>query len=153
LQKPTDMVKVLIEIIDKDLPLPNHATSGSAALDLYSRIDFELPPFKEIGGGLVIPTGIKIALPEGYLAFVLPRSGLAAKKGISILNTPGLIDSDYRGEIFVNLINFSNKTFYGKRGMRIAQLLVLQYAHVMWEEISQLPQTERGEGGLGSTGL
>jgi len=81
------------------------------------------------------------------------RSGLAAKKGISILNTPGLIDSDYRGEIFVNLINFSNKTFYGKRGMRIAQLLVLQYAHVMWEEISQLPQTERGEGGLGSTGL
>jgi len=75
------MVKVLIERIDKDLPLPNYATSGSAALDLYSRIDFELPPFKEIGGGLVIPTGIKIALPEGYLAFVLPKKWACCKEG------------------------------------------------------------------------
>lgn len=103
--------------------------------------------FGEIGGGLVIPTGIKIALPEGYLALVLPRSGLAAKEGISVLNTPGLIDSDYRGEIFVNLINFSKKPFLGKRGMRIAQLLILQYSRIVWEEVEQLPQTERGEGG------
>ncbi len=147
------MIRVLIERIDKDLPLPGYATPGSAALDLYSRIDFELPPFGEIGGGVVIPTGIKVALPEGYLALVLPRSGLAAKEGISVLNTPGLIDSDYRGEIFVNLINFSNKPFFGKRGMRIAQLLVLQYSRIIWEEVEELPQTERGEGGLGSTGL
>lgn len=147
------MVKILIERIDKDLPLPRYATEGAAALDLFSRIDFVLPPFKEIGGGLIIPTGIKIAIPEGFLAFVLPRSGLAAKEGITVLNTPGLIDSDYRGEILVNLINFSDKTFYGKKGMRIAQILVLQYSRVLWEETDHLPQTVRGEGGLGSTGL
>jgi dUTP pyrophosphatase len=146
-------VKVLIERIDKELSLPFYATSGSAALDLYSRIDFVLPPFNEIGGGMIIPTGIKIALPEGYLALVLPRSGLSAKEGITILNTPGLIDSDYRGEILVNLINFSKKPFYGKKGMRIAQLLVLPYPRVEWEEVESLPLTERGEGGLGSTGI
>lgn len=147
------MIKILVERVDKDLPLPKYATDGSAALDLYSRIDFVLPPFKEIGGGILIPTGIKIAIPEGFLGFVLPRSGLAAKEGITILNTPGLIDSDYRGEIFVNLVNFSNKYFYGKKGMRIAQLLILQYSRIYWEETDNLPQTERGEGGLGSTGL
>ncbi|MGB9856589.1 MAG: dUTP diphosphatase [Dictyoglomaceae bacterium] len=145
-------VEVLIERIDKELPLPFYATEGASALDLFSRKDFILPPFNEINGGMLIPTGIKIALPDGFLALILPRSGLSVK-GISILNTPGLIDSDYRGEILVNLINFSHKPFTGRRGMRIAQLLILSFPKVQWKEVENLPETRRGERGLGSTGI
>ncbi|PMQ01836.1 MAG: deoxyuridine 5'-triphosphate nucleotidohydrolase [Dictyoglomus sp. NZ13-RE01] len=148
-----EKVEVLIERLDKNLPLPFYATEGASALDLFAREDFILPPFNEINGGIIVPTGIRIALPLGFLALVLPRSGLSAKEGITVLNTPGLIDSDYRGEILVNLINFSNRTFYGKRGMRIAQLLILSYPKVLWKEMDKLPETERGERGLGSTGI
>ncbi|HOJ93441.1 MAG TPA: dUTP diphosphatase [Dictyoglomaceae bacterium] len=146
-------MKILIERIDKEISLPVYATSGSVAVDLSSRIDFILYPFCEIEGGIIVPTGIRVAIPEGYLGFVLPRSGLSAKNGITILNTPGLIDSDYRGEILVNLINFSKEVFYGKKGMRIAQFLILSYSKIDWEEVEELPETERGENGLGSTGL
>jgi dUTP pyrophosphatase len=145
-------VEVLIERIDKDLPLPLYATEGASALDLFSRKDFLLPPFNEINRGVLIPTGIKIALPDGFLALILPRSGLSIK-GITLLNTPGLIDSDYRGEILVNLINFSHKPLTGRRGMRIAQLLILSFPKVQWKEVENLPETRRGERGLGSTGI
>jgi dUTP pyrophosphatase len=146
-------VEVFIKRIDKEIELPFYATSGSSALDLFAREDFILPPFYEINGGKLIPTGIKIALPPGFLALVLPRSGLSAKEGITVLNTPGLIDSDYRGEILVNLINFSNKYFFGKKGMRIAQLLILSFPKVVWKEVDELPESERGERGHGSTGI
>ncbi len=148
-----EKVHVYIERIDKNLPLPFYSTEGASALDLFSREDFILPPFNEINGGKLIPTGIKIALPEGFLGLILPRSGLSAREGITILNTPGLIDSDYRGEIFINLINFSGKTFYGKRGMRIAQLLILSFQKIEWKEVNCLPPSKRGEKGFGSTGI
>ncbi|MEN2984064.1 MAG: dUTP diphosphatase [Dictyoglomaceae bacterium] len=148
-----ERIQVYIERIDKSLPLPSYFTEGACALDLFSREDFILPPFNEINGGKLIPTGIKIALPEGLLGLVLPRSGLSAKEGITILNTPGLIDSDYRGEILVNLINFSNKTFFGKKGMRIAQLLILSFQRIEWKEVNSLPPSKRGEKGFGSTGI
>ncbi|MCX7845376.1 MAG: dUTP diphosphatase [Dictyoglomaceae bacterium] len=146
-------IQVYIERIDKNLPLPYYSTEGACALDLFSREDFVLPPFNEINGGKLIPTGIRIALPEGFLGLILPRSGLSAMEGITILNTPGLIDYDYRGEIFVNLINFSGKIFYGKKGMRIAQLLVLSFQKVEWREVNSLPPSKRGEKGFGSTGI
>ncbi len=148
-----ERIRVYIERIDKSLPLPFYSTEGACALDLSSREDFVLLPFNEINGGKLIPTGIKIALPEGFLGLILPRSGLSAREGITILNTPGLIDSDYRGEILVNLINFSGKTFYGKKGMRIAQLLILSFQKVEWEEVNCLPLSRRGEKGFGSTGV
>ena len=141
--------KVLIQRLDKDLPLPQYAKPGDAGLDVYARIDCTLVP----GARALVPTGIAIALPEGYVCLAHPRSGLAVKHGISIVNTPGTIDSGYRGEIQINLINHDlQNSFEIKRGDRIAQLVFQKFEHAQFEEVDVLPESERGSGGFGSTG-
>ena len=134
-----------------DLSLPFYATTGSAGMDLVAAIndDITLKPMER----KLIPTGISIALPSGYEAQVRSRSGLALKNGIAVANTPGTIDSDYRGEIQVILINLSNEDFTVTRGMRIAQMVVTEYNRVNWNIVSELPTSERAEGGFGSTGI
>ena len=132
------------------LPLPEIQTNFSAGVDLLAAVNNTLvikPSQRKI-----VPTGISIALPEGYEAQVRPRSGLAIKNGISVLNTPGTIDSDYRGEIGVILINFGNNTFKIERGMRIAQMVVSPVVAIAWNETDELSETTRGSGGFGSTG-
>lgn len=133
-----------------DLPLPEYATAGSAAVDLLAALgaDIVLPPL----GRALVPTGIAIALPAGYEAQVRPRSGLALKQGITVLNAPGTIDSDYRGEIGVILVNLSDRPVTLRRGDRIAQLLLAEVARLGWEETGSLPPSGRGAGGFGSTG-
>ncbi|BBB56601.1 deoxyuridine 5'-triphosphate nucleotidohydrolase [Candidatus Megaera polyxenophila] len=134
----------------KDLSLPAYATSQSAGMDLLAAI-FE-PTVVKAGEIAIIPTGIAIALPEGFEAQIRPRSGLAAKFGITVLNTPGTIDADYRGEIKVILINHSSSDFVIERGMRIAQMVVARYEHIILEEVQSLEDTSRGAKGFGSTG-
>jgi dUTP pyrophosphatase len=134
----------------KDLSLPAYATSQSAGMDLLAAI-FE-PTVVKAGEIAIIPTGIAIALPEGFEAQIRPRSGLAAKFGITVLNTPGTIDADYRGEIKVILINHSSSDFVIERGMRIAQMVVARYEHIILEEVQSLEGTSRGAKGFGSTG-
>ena len=142
-------MKVLITRLDKDLPLPNYAKGGDAGSDIYARIDFELAP----GARALIPTGIAIALPDGYVALVHPRSGLAIKSGISMVNTPGTVDAGYRGELQVILINHDlTETFHGKRGDRIAQLVIQKVERAEFVEVDGLPGSGRGDGGFGSTG-
>ena len=130
--------------------LPTYATVSSAGLDLKAVLDasITLGPLER----KIIGTGLKIALPEGYEAQVRPRSGLAAKHGITVLNAPGTIDADYRGEIGVILVNLSNDAFTIQPGERIAQLVVAQYSQVSWQPTTNLEETDRGEGGFGSTG-
>jgi dUTP pyrophosphatase len=130
--------------------LPTYATVSSAGLDLKAVLDasITLAPLER----KIIGTGLKIALPEGYEAQVRPRSGLAAKHGITVLNAPGTIDADYRGEIGVILVNLSNEAFTIQPGERIAQLVVAQYSQVSWQPTINLEETDRGEGGFGSTG-
>jgi dUTP pyrophosphatase len=130
--------------------LPTYATVSSAGLDLKAVLDasITLAPLER----KIIGTGLKIALPEGYEAQVRPRSGLAAKHGITVLNAPGTIDADYRGEIGVILVNLSNDAFTIQPGERIAQLVVAQYSQVSWQPTTNLEETDRGEGGFGSTG-
>ncbi|NDE29459.1 MAG: dUTP diphosphatase [Flavobacteriia bacterium] len=130
--------------------LPSYATTSSAGVDLKAVIEepITLRPLER----KIIGTGLKIALPEGYEAQVRPRSGLAAKHGITVLNAPGTIDADYRGEIGVILVNLSNDNFTIQPGERIAQLVLSQYQQIQWDEVETLPSTERGEGGFGSTG-
>jgi dUTP pyrophosphatase len=134
-----------------DLPLPSYATEGSAGLDLLAAIDaeMELKP----GARAAVPTGIALALPHEYEAQVRPRSGLALNHGITCLNAPGTIDSDYRGEIKAILINHGDTTFKITRGMKIAQMVIARHEHVQFNEVSELPATARGEGGFGSTGI
>ena len=134
----------------KDLSLPAYATSQSAGMDLLTAV-FE-PTVVKAGEIAIIPTGIAIALPEGFEAQIRPRSGLAAKFGITVLNTPGTIDADYRGEIKVILINHSSSDFVIERGMRIAQMVVARYEHIILEEVQSLEDTSRGAKGFGSTG-
>ena len=142
-------LRVLIQRLDKDLPLPQYAKPGDAGLDVYARIDCTLAP----GARALVPTGIAIALPEGYVCLAHPRSGLAVKHGISIVNTPGTIDSGYRGEIQINLINHDlQNSFEIKRGDRIAQLVFQKFEDAQFEEVDVLPESERGTGGFGSTG-
>ena len=142
-------LRVLIQRLDKDLPLPQYAKPGDAGLDVYARIDCTLAP----GARALIPTGIAIALPEGYVCLAHPRSGLAVKYGVSIVNTPGTIDAGYRGEIQINLINHDlQNVFEIKRGDRIAQLVFQKFEHAQFEEVDVLPESERGIGGFGSTG-
>jgi len=133
-----------------DLPLPAYATPGSAGMDLVAANDADviLAPGKRA----LVPTGIAIELPEGLEAQIRPRSGLAAKNGITVLNTPGTVDSDYRGEIKVCLINLGDEAFTVSRGMRIAQMVIAEHARVTLIETSRLSETERGAGGHGSTG-
>ena len=135
-----------------DLPLPAYQTTGAAGMDLIAAVgeteDVALLP----GERAAIPTGIVLALPQGFEAQVRPRSGLARKYGISLVNAPGTIDSDYRGEIQVLLINLGQQPFVVRRGERIAQLVVAPVVRVAWEETGDLDATERGDGGFGHTG-
>jgi dUTP pyrophosphatase len=134
-----------------DLPLPAYATTQSAGLDLMAAVQGEvtLAP----GARQLIPTGLAIALPAGFEAQVRPRSGLALKHGITVLNSPGTIDADYRGEVQVLLINHGEAPFVIKRGDRIAQMVVAPVTQIAWSVVDQLDQTERGSGGYGSTGI
>lgn len=144
------MVKV--KIVNKsNHRLPEYATAGAAGMDLKANITepFVLKPLER----QIVPTGLFIALPDGFEADVQPRSGLAAKYGVTVANTPGLVDSDYRGEMKVILINLSNEPFVVNPGERIAQLVIRRYEKVEWDEVATLDETERGEGGFGSTGM
>ena len=134
-----------------DLPLPAYATAQSAGLDLMAAIDgnVTLAP----GARQLIPTGLSIALPAGYEAQVRPRSGLALKQGITVLNSPGTIDADYRGEVKVLLINHGSENFVLKRGDRIAQMVVASVTRIDWNVVETLDETARGAGGYGSTGV
>jgi dUTP pyrophosphatase len=128
--------------------IPVNQTYGSAGFDLHSDKDMVIGP----GERKLVPTGIKIAIPIGYEAQVRPRSGLALKKGITVLNTPGTIDADYRGEVGVILFNTSDEEFYITRGDRIAQMVVNEVVGVVWKEVDSLDETDRGSGGFGHTG-
>ena len=131
-------------------PLPEYATIQSAGVDLRANLDepIVLKPMER----RLVPTGLFISLPEGYEAQVRPRSGLAAKKGITVLNSPGTIDADYRGEIKVILVNLSQEPFLVEDGERIAQMVVARHEQIQWEQVEVLDETDRGEGGFGSTG-
>lgn len=137
-------------INNSNYPVPAYATEQSAGMDLKASI--EEPVVLEPLGRALIPTGLHIALPAGFEAQIRPRSGLAAKFGVTVLNTPGTIDADYRGEIKVILVNLSNTPFTVNPGERIAQMVVARYEQVQWELTDSLDSTERGEGGFGSTG-
>lgn len=151
--------KQMIETIEVELTplehavgliLPSYATEQAAGMDLTAALDepLELAP----GERALIPTGLSIALPPGYEAQIRPRSGLAVKNGITVLNTPGTVDADYRGEIKVILINLGQNPFTVERGMRIAQMVIARHVGVQWKTVKSLEKTERGAGGFGSTG-
>ncbi len=143
-------VNVQIKLLDPELPAPAYAKPGDAGADLRSRIDFELEP----GDRALVPTGVAIALPEGYVGLVHPRSGLATKNGITIVNAPGTVDSGYRGELMVTLLNTDKtKSFHVQRGDRIAQLVIQKYEHATFTVVDELEQTERGSSGFGSSGI
>ena len=133
-----------------DLPLPGYETAQSAGMDLAAAID--APVILAPGGRAMVPTGLAIALPAGYEAQVRPRSGLAAKNGITVLNTPGTVDADYRGEVKVILINLGEDAFEIERGMRIAQMVIAPVTQARFAEVETLSETARGSGGFGSTG-
>ena len=143
------MLEVLVTRLDPAVPLPAYAHPGDAGCDLVTTVDVELAP----GERALVPTGIAVALPEGYAAFVHPRSGLAAHQGVSVVNAPGTIDAGYRGEIQVVLINHDPRDAVRLNRLdRIAQLVVQQVEQVQWRESGQLPDSTRGTGGHGSTG-
>jgi dUTP pyrophosphatase len=143
------MVDVLITRLDPDIAAPAYAQPSDAGADLRSTVDITLEP----GERAMVPTGIAIALPDGYAAFVHPRSGLAIKHGLSMVNTPGTIDAGYRGELSVLLINHDRtEPITIKRGDRIAQLVIQEVAHASFVEVDALPESVRGSGGFGSTG-
>ena len=144
------MVKILVKKFDKNIKLPTYKTVGSSGMDLmaYIKSKVTINP----GKTAMIPTGIAIAIPKNYEVQIRPRSGLAAKNSISVLNTPGTIDSDYRGEIKIILINLGKKSFVIKSGDRIAQMILCPIVKARLKEIKNLPKTVRGKGGFGSTG-
>ncbi len=140
-----------VQVINKSKhPLPQYATSLSAGMDL--RANLESPIVLKPLQRCLVPTGIYMALPEGYEAQVRPRSGLAIKKGISVLNSPGTIDADYRGEVCVILVNLSTEDFVIEDGERIAQMVIARHEQAEWHEVDVLDETERGAGGFGHTG-
>jgi dUTP pyrophosphatase len=140
---------VLIKRLDEGLPLPSYAHPGDAGADLFAAVDVELPP----GERAVVPTGVAIALPDGYAAFVHPRSGLGARFGVTIVNAPGTVDAGYRGEIKVTLLNTDIRhPVRLRRGDRIAQLVVQRVERAVFHEVSALPGSVRGDNGFGSTG-
>jgi dUTP pyrophosphatase len=142
-------VEVLITRLDPDLPLPRYAKGGDAGADIVSRIDISLAP----GERAIVPTGIAIALPDGYVALVHPRSGLAIKHGVTMVNAPGTVDAGYRGELQIILINHDkNESVSFKRGDRIAQLVIQKVERAEFVEVRDLPGSGRGTGGFGSTG-
>ena len=144
------MTKILIKRLSKEVPLPKYETSGSSGMDLAANINanIEINP----GKTAIIPTGLALSIPKGFEVQIRPRSGLAAKQKISVLNTPGTIDADYRGEIKVILINLGQETFKIEKGFRIAQMVVCPIVQAQLKEVDDLNQTERGKGGFGSTG-
>ena len=142
-------VQVLITRLDPSVPLPKYGKPGDAGADIATRIDFTLQP----GERALIPTGLSIALPNGYAAFVHPRSGLAIKHGVSMVNTPGTVDAAYRGELQIMLINHDPREAISfSKGDRIAQLVIQKVERADFVEVTQLPGSERGSGGFGSTG-
>lgn len=147
---PDERLTVPLLRLDPDLPVPAYARPGDAGVDLLARERVELAPR---GGRAQVPTGVAVAIPEGYAGFIQPRSGLALKHGVTCLNTPGLIDSGYRGELIVLLINTDTiSTYTVERGDRVAQLVVQKVEHVVFEVVDAHDETERGVGGWGHTG-
>jgi dUTP diphosphatase len=146
-------VKIMRLPHGRDLPLPHYQSAFAAGLDLYAAVPSDAPVTIPPGGRAMIPTGIAISLPPGSEGQVRPRSGLAARHGVTILNSPGTIDADYRGEIQVILVNIGADSFVVQRGMRIAQLVIAAIQHAKLVESESLDSTERAAGGFGSTGL
>ena len=143
------MVEIALKLLDQGLPLPRYQHEGDAGFDLPSRVDFVIEP----GERATVPTGVAAQIPRGYAGLVLPRSGLAARHGIALVNSPGLIDAGYRGEIAVVLINTDKRRpFEVKRGDRIAQLVIQKVEEAVIVEVDRLDETSRGAGGFGSTG-
>ena len=136
---------------DADIPLPRYMTSHCSGMDLYAAVETE--EILEVGAISLMPTGIAVALPEGFEAQVRPRSGLACKHGITIINTPGTIDADYRGEILIGLINLGTRPYTIQRGHRIAQLVIQKVYQAQLEVVESLQETERNQGGFGHTGV
>ena len=144
------MTKILIKRLSKEVSLPKYETNGSSGMDLAANIDANINI--DPGKTAIIPTGFSLSIPNGFEVQIRPRSGLAAKKKISVLNTPGTIDADYRGEIKVILINLGQETFTVEKGLRIAQMVVCPIVQAKLKEVDDLSETERGKGGFGSTG-
>ena len=145
------MTEILIKKLSKNVTLPKYETEGSSGLDLAANIDEQIKILP--GKSEIIPTGLAVAIPKNFEIQIRPRSGLAAKSQISVLNTPGTIDADYRGEIKVILINLSDKVFVVEKGLRIAQMVVCPVIKATLKEVTKLEITERGSGGFGSTGI
>ena len=145
------MIEILIKRLSKEVPLPKYETDGSSGFDVAAFIEknIEIKP----GKSKIIPTGLAVSIPKNFEIQIRPRSGLAAKNQISVLNTPGTIDSDYRGEIKVILINHSDKNFTVVKGLRIAQMVLCPVVKAKFKEVDSLEDTKRGSGGFGSTGV
>ena len=150
--KPMEEVKIRIKRLRKDqsIPLPQYMTHGSSGMDLFAFLEKELTV--NPGERKLIPTGISVAIPYGFEGQIRPRSGLAIQHGIGVVNSPGTIDSDYRGEVCVLLINFDNSPFTVHHGDRIAQMVISRVFQAIFEEVDELPSTQRQEGGFGHTG-
>lgn len=147
------MLKVQVKVLPHGagVPLPRYMSEHAAGMDLYAAVEKELTI--PAGEWQLVPTGLSLALPAGYEAQVRPRSGLALKQGVSVLNTPGTVDADYRGEVGVILMNHSKDNLVVKRGDRIAQMIINKIERIVFEEVKELPPTDRGAGGFGSTGV
>ena len=145
------MTEILIKRLSKDVALPKYETDGSSGLDLAANTDKQIKILP--GKSEIIPTGLAVAIPKNFEIQIRPRSGLAAKNQISVLNTPGTIDADYRGELKVILINLSDKVFVVEKGLRIAQMVLSPVIKAKLKEVAELENTERGSGGFGSTGI
>ena len=145
------MTEILIKRLSKNIPLPKYETDGSSGMDLAANVkdNIEIKPGKSV----IIPTGLAISIPKNFEIQIRPRSGLAAKNQISVLNTPGTIDADYRGELKVILINLGNKNFIVEKGLRIAQMVLCPIIKANIKEVETLENTKRGSGGFGSTGV
>jgi len=144
----TEPLAIPVRVLAADLPLPAYARDGDAGLDLHAAVDVALAP----GARMLVPTGLALAIPPGFAGFVLPRSGLALRHGVTMLNTPGLIDAGYRGELQVLLVNLGDTLVKLSRGDRIAQLVIQPVERVSLAPVAELPPSTRGTGGFGSTG-
>lgn len=145
------MTEILIKRLSKNISLPKYQTDGSSGLDLTANIEQKI--FIKPGKSVIIPTGLAVSIPKNYEVQIRPRSGLAAKNQISVLNSPGTIDADYRGELKVILINLGEKEFKIEKGLRIAQMVLCPVVKAVLKEVNELEDTKRGSGGFGSTGI
>lgn len=141
-------MRIPLKRLDPNLPVPAHAHPGDGGVDLYARESATLEP----GERAIVPTGVAVAIPEGFAALVTPRSGLAARSGLGVVNSPGLVDSGYRGEIKAILVNLGSETIQIERGERIVQMVVVPVSTQEFEVVDELPESSRGAGGFGSTG-